>query len=92
VADMICVYVLLSLKDGDKYIGSTVDLYRRIGEHARGQSRSSRDRRPFVLLGYQETSTIKEAAALEKKFKHSHDSLLRSIRTGSFIIVNKDIF
>jgi putative endonuclease len=88
---MICVYVLVSLKDGNKYIGSTKDLDRRICEHVEGKSQSTQDRRPFVLFGYQETSTIKEAAILEKKYKHSHDSLLRSIRKGSFIIVNKDI-
>lgn len=88
---MICVYVLHSLKDGNKYIGSTVDLDQRIREHVEGKSQSTRNRRPLVLFGYQETGTIEDAAILEKKYKRSHDFLLRSIRKGSFIIVNKDV-
>ncbi len=33
-----CVYILLSEKDGNFYIGFTTDLHRRFTEHIHGQS------------------------------------------------------
>lgn len=45
-----CVYVLLSLKDGDFYIGYTTDLPRRLDEHNQGRNTSTAPRRPFVLI------------------------------------------
>ena len=86
---MICVYVLISLKDRKKYIGSTTDLARRLKEHNEGKTQSTKTRRPFILFGYQQTNTIKEAAILEKRYKQSHDALLRATKQGSFNIVNK---
>ena len=45
-----CVYVLLSLSDGNLYIGFTTDLARRLEEHAAGKSPSTSFRRPFRLI------------------------------------------
>ena len=55
------VYVLESLKDGKRYIGYTSDLRRRIEEHQKGKSYSTRPRLPMKLI-YFEACTNKEDA------------------------------
>ena len=45
-----CVYVLLSSKDGDFYIGYTTDLPRRLDEHNQGRNTSTAPRRPLMLI------------------------------------------
>ena len=45
-----CVYILLSLKDGNFYVGFTTDLSRRLDEHNQGRNTSTAPRRPFVLV------------------------------------------
>jgi putative endonuclease len=45
-----CVYVLLSLKDDNFYVGYTTDLPRRLDEHFQGRNTSTAPRRPFVLV------------------------------------------
>jgi putative endonuclease len=45
-----CVYVLLSMHDGDLYVGFTTDLKRRLTEHFHGQSKATAPRRPFRLI------------------------------------------
>lgn len=45
-----CVYVLLSQKDGNFYVGYTTDLPRRLAEHNEGLNTSTAPRRPFTLL------------------------------------------
>ncbi len=43
-------YILLSLKDGRKYIGYTNNLQRRIAEHNLGKIFSTNYRKPFKLI------------------------------------------
>ena len=45
-----CVYVLLSRKDDNFYVGYTTDLSRRLDEHFQGRNTSTAPRRPFVLV------------------------------------------
>ncbi len=45
-----CVYVLLSLKDDNFYVGYTTNLPRRLDEHFQGRNTSTAPRRPFVLV------------------------------------------
>ena len=45
-----CVYVLLSEKDMDFYVGFTSDLRRRLDERRQGQNTSTASRRPFTLV------------------------------------------
>lgn len=82
-------YILISLKDGKKYIGSTIDLNQRILEHNKGRVDSTKNRRPIKLLGYREFDSIAEATIYEKKYKKSHDHLERDIKNGK-IIINGD--
>ena len=86
---MICVYVLKSLKDDKKYIGSTSRGHQtRLLEHNSGKSKSTRHRRPFIIIGFQECETIKEASELEKKYKRSNGALQRAIKNKQFKIIN----
>jgi hypothetical protein len=41
-----CVYILLSLKDNNFYVGFTTDLPRRLDEHLQGRNASTAPRRP----------------------------------------------
>ena len=59
-----CVYVLCC-KDKRYYIGSTVDLNKRIREHRQGKVWATRKRRPVKLVLSQEYRTKHEAHRLE---------------------------
>ena len=85
---MICVYILKSLKDNKKYIGSTIDLKKRLSEHQKGLVKSTKYRRPFILIGYQVCKKIEEAGYLEKKYKSSHNSYERAVKLGLVKILN----
>ncbi|NQU68570.1 MAG: GIY-YIG nuclease family protein [Candidatus Marinimicrobia bacterium] len=67
---MVYVYILKSRKDGKFYTGSTTDLKRRLREHNDGKSKSTRYRRPLILVYYEELSSIGQARVREKALKH----------------------
>jgi len=58
---MYYVYVLESQKDNRFYTGFTSNLETRLQAHNRGKVRSTRSRRPFILL-YSEELETKEMA------------------------------
>jgi len=64
---MYWVYILKSLKDSKRYIGYTNDLMRRINEHNSGLVKSTKNRKPLILIHTEEYST-KEAAAERERF------------------------
>lgn len=47
------VYTLLSLKDKKFYTGFTSDLKNRLSQHARGEVKSTANRRPLRLIHYE---------------------------------------
>lgn len=47
------VYTLLSLKDNKFYTGFTTDLKDRLSRHARGEVKSTSNRRPLKLIHYE---------------------------------------
>ena len=61
------VYVLVSLKDGKRYVGMTEDPDRRLEEHNRGMEKSTKGRRPFELV-YQEKLPDRRAARDREKY------------------------
>ena len=66
---MYYVYVLLSNKDNNFYIGFTENVGQRLDEHNAGKNRSTRLRRPFKLI-YCEGHTSKfDALRREGYFK-----------------------
>lgn len=81
-----CVYILISKKDGNRYIGSTINLLERIKQHEKGQVKSTKNRRPLVLYATREFDNITEAVIFEKKYKNSSGQIHRDIRKGKLII------
>ncbi len=59
------VYVLLSLKDGRFYTGFTINLKKRLQEHARGEVKSTAERRPLKLVHYEYFINEADARARE---------------------------
>lgn len=67
---MAYVYILQSAKNGKYYIGSTVDLERRIKEHKTiGGGIFSKINGPWRLIRYKQLASIEGAREEEKKVK-----------------------
>lgn len=62
-------YVLLSRKDGNRYIGYTRNLQRRITEHNSGESFSTAFRRPLDLIYCEACLSEEDARQREDYFK-----------------------
>lgn len=63
------LYILQSENNGRYYVGSTSDLARRLDEHRRGHTYTTRRLRPFNIVFSQEFATLKEARTAERKIK-----------------------
>lgn len=67
------LYVLKSLKDNELYIGTTDNIERRILQHNKGQSKSTKFRRPLILTYAEQYSSKSEAMKREWYFKNTTD-------------------
>jgi len=65
------VYVLLSKKDSQFYIGYTEDILKRVEDHNEGKNESTRARRPLDLLYYEAHTSKEDALRREHYFKTS---------------------
>ena len=65
------VYILISLKDKNFYVGMTSNLEVRLKNHNQGKVFSTKNRRPLKLLGYEVYLTKNEAGMREKYLKTS---------------------
>lgn len=63
------VYILVSLKDKNFYVGLTKDLKLRLKKHIDGMVASTKNRRPLKLIGYEAYLFKQEAGAREKYLK-----------------------
>lgn len=63
------VYTLLSLLDKKFYTGFTTNLKQRLQQRARGEVRSTKDRRPLKLIHYEYFLDKDDAEAREKFLK-----------------------
>ena len=63
------VYILQSKIDGDRYVGFTRDLRKRLREHNEGRSFSTAYRRPFELIYYEACVSESDARRREKYMK-----------------------
>lgn len=63
------LYVLVSKKDGQHYIGMTRDLRKRFLEHNKGINVSTRSRRPLELIYYEACLSYEDTRAREVYFK-----------------------
>ena len=66
---MFCAYILQSEKDGKHYYGSTGNLEQRLKAHNAGKVRSTKHRRPFKLIYFEQFPTKAEALKRERFFK-----------------------
>jgi len=69
---MYYVYILHSYRDKGLYIGLTTDLKRRIAEHKRGLTISTRKRSPLKLIHYEAFLFKADAIAREKYLKSGY--------------------
>jgi len=78
---MAFLYILQSRANGRFYIGSTDNLARRLDEHARGQTPSTRKRGPWQLVYQEQFSSLQEARRRERQLKSwkSHQALSKLI-------------
>jgi putative endonuclease len=84
------VYVLLSLKDQQFYIGFTSNFKRRMEEQEQGKSKSTACRRPFVCLFVEYYPSRKDALRREKYFKTSGGKrVLRLMLTDTLLDLKK---
>jgi len=66
---MYYVYILLSEKDNNFYIGFTASIEQRLDEHNAGKNASTRLRRPFKLIYYEAHTSKSDALRRERYFK-----------------------
>ena len=83
------VYILISLKDNQRYIGSTNNLEQRFKRHNQGRVKSTTNRRPLKLYAYQVCNNITEAKQLEYKYKRSRGTFEKAIKQGLLKIIGE---
>ncbi len=66
---MYYIYILLSIKDKNLYVGFTQNLERRLEEHNNNKNFSTKSRKPFKLIYYEALPTLEEAIVREKFYK-----------------------
>lgn len=66
---MFYMYILKSLKDGNLYIGSTLDLKKRLKEHNLGLVLSTKSRTPLKLVYFEGYACEEEARHREHNLK-----------------------
>ncbi len=63
------VYAIRSKVDDRIYVGFTQDVQKRLLEHNRGETKSTKGYRPWVLVYTEEVDSREEARNLEKYYK-----------------------
>ncbi len=66
---MFYTYILISLRDGQLYIGYTPDLKERLKAHNGGFVKSTKHRRPLTLIHYETFLTDEDALRREAYLK-----------------------
>ena len=78
------IYVLESLKDGEKYIGFTNNLKRRLEEHKKGLSFSTKFRLPFRLIYFEGCLNGEDAKRREDYLKTTQGRRFLGLRLINF--------
>jgi len=85
---MYYVYILKSIiKKDEMYIGSTINLKKRIEEHNNGKEISTKRYKPWYVLYYEAYNEEKLARVREKKLKY-HGNALRELKKRIGILKN----
>jgi len=77
-------YVLSSKKDKKNYIGYTNNLKLRFEQHQKGLVKSTKYRRPLILIYYESCLNIKDATRREKYFKTYYGKIFLKKRLKSY--------
>ena len=77
-------YVLYSLKDNNKYIGYTKNLPLRFEAHKKGKVKSTKHRRPLILIYFEACISQKDALKREKYFKTHYGKMFLGNRLKSY--------
>ncbi len=86
------VYVLESLKDGERYIGYTKNLKKRLEEHRKGLSFSTKPRLPFKLIYFEGCLNQEDAKRREHYFKTTQGRRFLGLRLQEHKRQNKTAF
>ncbi len=81
---MYYTYVLLSNKDDKLYTGYTKDLKLRFKQHNNGQVKSTKNRRPFILIYYEASLNQQDALRREKYLKTHYGKMFIKKRLKSY--------
>ena len=81
---MYYTYVLLSKKDDKLYTGYTKDLKLRFKQHNNGQVKSTKNRRPFILIYYEASINQNDALRREKYLKTHYGKMFIKKRLKSY--------
>ncbi|MGB3228808.1 MAG: GIY-YIG nuclease family protein [Saprospiraceae bacterium] len=68
---IVSVYVLLSLKDGSRYVGMSQNAERRLEEHNSGKNRYTKGHLPWKIIYIEESESWEAGRVREKYFKTS---------------------
>ena len=79
-----CVYVLESLKDNNLYMGYTNNLKRRLDEHKKGLSFSTKFGIPFKLIYFEGSLNINDAKRREKYLKTTQGRRFLGLRLKEY--------
>ena len=79
------VYVLLSKKDGKKYVGYTKNLKLRFELHTKGKVSCTENRRPLKLIYYEACLKQQDATNRERYFKTYHGAMFLKRRLKSYL-------
>jgi len=82
---MYYTYVLLSIRDGKKYVGYTKNLKLRFEQHNKGLVASTKDRRPLKLIYYEACLNQQDATHREKYLKTYHGKMFIKKRLKSYL-------
>lgn len=79
------IYVLLSEKDGKKYVGFTQNLEQRFEQHNKGLVFSTKNRRPLKMIYFEGCLCIDDATHREKYLKTHFGKLFIKNRLKSYL-------
>ncbi len=85
---MAWVYILRN-KNGQYYVGSTIDLKKRLAHHALGHTKTTHRLVPEEVVLKQEYKTLLEARSVERKIKNlkRRDYIEKMIKDGYIKVV-----
>ena len=78
------IYVLESLQDGERYIGYTIDLNRRLKEHKLGKSFSTKFRLPVKLIYFEACLSSIDAKRRENYLKTTQGRRFLGLRLKDY--------